>query len=245
MPDEYQPTQPDTDSESDPSQGPGQGSDPISPSDEQRPPLEVRSGVTLDADQGKQHTDEEHQTNYDDAELVSDEGSGGTPTQPSEAPQTDDDPKGSQPILGVEEVTRERDEYREQLQRWQADFDNYKKRTSKQHRELSNQGKRDLLQALLPVVDALDQALKADANDGVAYQRGVQGIHKKLLDVISKRGVTPIEAIGSNFDPTLHEAVSHESSENHRNNEVIEELRRGYMLDDVLLRASMVKVAKA
>ena len=245
MPDEYQPTQPDTGSNSDPSQDSDQGSDPVSPSSEQYPPLGEQSEATSNAEHVKQHTDRAHSTNYDDAELVSDENSGETPTQPSEAPQIDDAPEASQAIPSVEEITRERDKYREQLQRWQADFENFKKRTNKQHRELSNQGKRDLLEALLPVVDALDQALKADTNDGIAYQRGVEGIHKQLLDVMLKRGITPIAAIGSDFDPTLHEAVSHESSENHRNNEVIEELRRGYMLDDILLRASMVKVAKA
>jgi len=245
MPDEYQPTQPDTGSNSDPSQDSDQGSDPVSPSSEQYPPLGEQSEATSNAEHVKQHTDRAHSTNYDDAELVSDENSGEAPTEPSKAPQIDDAPEASQAIPSVEEITRERDKYREQLQRWQADFENFKKRTNKQHRELSNQGKRDLLEALLPVVDALDQALKADTNDGIAYQRGVEGIHKQLLDVMLKRGITPIAAIGSDFDPTLHEAVSHESSENHRNNEVIEELRRGYMLDDILLRASMVKVAKA
>ena len=63
--------------------------------------------------------------------------------------------------------------------------------------------------------------------------------------MIFKQGVAPIEAIGADFDPTQHEAVSHEPSKTHRNNEVIEELRRGYTLGDGLLRPSMVKVAKA
>ena len=62
----------------------------------------------------------------------------------------------------------------------------------------------------------MDQALKADANDGVAYRLGVEGIHKQLLDLMFKQGVSPIEAIGADFDPTIHEAVSHEPSENHR-----------------------------
>ena len=161
--------------------------------------------------------------------------------------ESEDEPHIAAPETSsdIEKTVRQRDEYQEQLQRLAAEFNNYKKRTLKKHRELSDQGKRDLLAALLPVVDAMDQALKADANDGVAYRLGVEGIHKQLLDLMFKQGVSPIEAIGADFDPTIHEAVSHEPSENHRNNEVVEELRRGYTLDNGLLRPSMVKVAKA
>ena len=78
-----------------------------------------------------------------------------------------------------------------------------------------------------------------------AYRRGVEIIHKQLMELMTKRGVSPIEALGTDFDPTLHQAVTHEPSDTHRDGEIIEELRRGYTLGDRLLRASMVKVAKA
>jgi len=78
-----------------------------------------------------------------------------------------------------------------------------------------------------------------------AYRRGVELIHKQLLDVLAKRGVRPIEALGADFDPYYHQAVSHEAAEGRREGEVIEEFRRGYMLNDRLLRPAMVKVAKA
>ncbi len=70
-------------------------------------------------------------------------------------------------------------------------------------------------------------------------------IHKQLLDVLAKRGVTPIETAGEDFDPHVHEAVAHEPSPDHREGQIIDELRRGYMMSGRLLRPSMVRVAKA
>ena len=103
----------------------------------------------------------------------------------------------------------------------------------------------DLLGDLLPVVDDLERALAADTQDADTYRRGVEIIHKQLLDVMARRGVAPIEAVGADFDPNLHQAVAHEPGDGHRDGEVVEELRRGYTLRQRLLRPSMVKVAKA
>jgi len=78
-----------------------------------------------------------------------------------------------------------------------------------------------------------------------AYRKGIELINSKLHDLLRKRNITPIDALGADFDPNLHQAVVHESSPNHREGEVIGELRRGYMMGDRLLRPAMVKVAKA
>ena len=145
----------------------------------------------------------------------------------------------------VDRLRRERDEYYERLLRTTADFDNYRKRTDRERRELSQYAAVDLLTDLLPLVDDFERALATEAQDGDAYRRGVEIIHKQLLDLMGKRGVAPIDALGTDFDPTLHQAVVHEPSAAHRDGEIIEELRRGYTLRDRLLRASMVKVAKA
>ena len=145
----------------------------------------------------------------------------------------------------IDRLRRERDEYYERLLRTTADFDNYRKRTDRGRRELAEHAAMDLLTDLLPLVDDLERAMAADAQDGEAYRRGVKIIHKQLLDLMATRGVVPIEALGADFDPNLHQAVAHEPSAAHREGEVIEELRRGYTLRDRLLRASMVKVAKA
>ena len=156
---------------------------------------------------------------------------------------TDADTEAEGPSL--DEVIRERDAHRDRLLRVSAEFDNYKKRTERERRVLIEQAAGDLLGDLLPVVDDLELALAADAQDGESYRRGVEGIRRKLLDVMDRRGVAPIEAVGADFDPTLHEAMTYEPAEGRRDGEVVEDLRRGYTLRGKLLRASMVKVAKA
>ena len=145
----------------------------------------------------------------------------------------------------LDEVIRERDAHYDRLLRVTAEYDNHRRRTERERRELTEQATGDLLGDLLPVVDDLERALAADTEDGDAYRRGVEIIHKQLLDVMARRGVAPIEAVGTDFDPTLHQAVMHEPSDGHRDGEVVEELRRGYTLRQRLLRPSMVKVAKA
>ena len=153
----------------------------------------------------------------------------------------DDDPVAAE----LEEAIRQRDAHYERLLRVTAEFDNYRKRTERERRELIEQAAGDLLGDLLPVVDDLERALAADTQDADAYRRGVEIIHKQLLDVMARRGVAPIEAVGADFDPALHQAVVHEPGDGHRDGEVVEELRRGYTLRQRLLRPSMVKVAKA
>ncbi len=145
------------------------------------------------------------------------------------------------------EVTRQRDEYYDRLLRKTAEFDNYRKRTEKERRELTEYLTADLLHELLPPVDDLERALRVEfeGEEADAYRQGVEIIHRQLLDLLRKRGVTPIEAVGTDFDPNVHQAVAHEASPEHREGEIIEEFRRGYLLGDRLLRPALVKVAKA
>lgn len=157
----------------------------------------------------------------------------------------DDGPTLDAVVRERDAVVRERDAHYDRLLRVTAEFDNYRKRTERERRELVEQAAGDLLGDLLPVVDDLERALAADTGDGDAYRRGVEIIRKQLLEVMTRRGVAPIEAVGTDFDPTLHQAVAHEPSDGHRDGEVVAELRRGYTLRQRLLRPSMVKVAKA
>ena len=165
--------------------------------------------------------------------------SAGAPSEPAPPPDH------AAPSDEVDRLQHERDEYCERLLRTRADFDNYRKRTDRERRELAEHAATAVLMDLLPLVDDLERALAARTQDGDVDRRGVEIIHKQLLDLLDKRGVAHIEALGADFDPHLHQAVAHEPSETHRDGEVIEELRRGYTLRDRLLRASMVKVAKA
>jgi len=163
----------------------------------------------------------------------------------------DQAPEESAPLRGTDgdalsDLQRERDDYYDRLLRKTAEFDNYRKRIERERQGASDAAAADLVKDLLPLVDDLERALKADAGAEGAetYKRGVELIHKRLEDILRRRGVRPIEALGADFDPNFHEAVAHEPAEGRREGEVIEDFRRGYMLGDRLLRPSMVKVAK-
>jgi molecular chaperone GrpE len=145
----------------------------------------------------------------------------------------------------VSDLQRERDDYVDRWLRKTAEFDNYRKRVERERREQADQKVTNLLLELLPIIDDFDRALTMDAGEGgAAYRKGIELIHAKLNDLLRKNGVSPIESLGLDFDPNLHQAVIHESSPEHREGEVIGELARGYTIGDRLLRPAMVKVAK-
>ena len=147
--------------------------------------------------------------------------------------------------IDTAEIQRQRDEYYDLLLRKSAEFDNYRKRIERDRQAQAESAAASLIEELLPLVDDLERALKVDPGGEVeGYRRGVELIHKQLVDVLMKRGVRPIEALGAEFDPHIHQAVLHEPAEGKADNEITEEFRRGYMLGDRLLRPSMVKVAK-
>ena len=142
-------------------------------------------------------------------------------------------------------LQKERDSFKDQFLRAVADFDNYRKRIERERRELSEYAAADVLRELLPIIDNLERALQAPAAaDADGFRRGVELIHKQMLDLLRKRGVSSIDALGADFDPNVHQAVIHEPSGEHRDGEVMEELLRGYKLGDRLRRPAMVKVAK-
>jgi molecular chaperone GrpE len=144
------------------------------------------------------------------------------------------------------DLQRERDDYKDRWLRKTAEFDNYRKRIERERREQADQALVGVLDDLLSVVDDFDRALTVDAGEGGgAYRKGVELIHGKLHDLLRRYGVKPIAALGADFDPNVHQAVVHEESPAHREGEVIGELRKGYTINDRLLRPAMVKVAKA
>jgi molecular chaperone GrpE len=163
----------------------------------------------------------------------------------TEPPQAGEDQTAAAESPETAAIRRERDDLYDRLLRKTAEFDNYRKRLERERREQADQAVVDLLQELLMVVDDFDLALRVEAGAGAkSYRKGVELIHAKLQDLLRKQGVRGIEALGADFDPNVHQAVSHEASPEHRDGEVIGELRRGYMLGDRLLRPAMVKVAK-
>jgi len=170
----------------------------------------------------------------------------------SDEPLTDgpDEPVAAPEGSELDDLRRERDDFKDRWLRKSAEFDNYRKRVERERREQADQAVVDLLQELLLVVDDFDRALTVDAGESGgegagAYRKGVELIHGKLHDLLRKQGVKAIDVLGADFDPNIHQAVMHEDSPEHREGEVIGELRKGYVLNDRLLRPAMVKVAKA
>ncbi len=190
---------------------------------------------------------------YQDPEDVE---AGADPRAGDEMAAEQADAAGETPEAPADEAVatlqRERDAMKEQLLRAVADFDNYRKRIDRERRELSEYAAADVLLDLLPIIDNFERALSASApgatadkhTDVEAFRKGVELIHKQMLDLLRKRGVTPIEALGADFDPNVHQAVIHEPSGEPREGEVMAELQHGYKLGDRLLRPAMVKVAK-
>ena len=145
----------------------------------------------------------------------------------------------------IVELRKERDGLHDRLLRQAAEFDNYRKRVDRERRDLTQMAATDFVQELLPVIDDFERALQADAPGAESYRQGLEIIHRALLDMLRRRGVTPVDAVGSQFDPQVHQAVAYEDAPDRRDGEVIEQFTRGYRLGDKLVRPAMVKVAKA
>lgn len=133
-------------------------------------------------------------------------------------------------------------EYLERLQRLMAEFDNYRKRSEKEREGLYDLGVCNTITELLPVVDNFERALKLECQDE-QFAKGISMIHKQFLGLFEKLNVTPIEAEGLPFDPERHSAVMHIDDESLGENVVAEELQKGYMHKEKVIRYSMVKVA--
>lgn len=147
-----------------------------------------------------------------------------------------------------EELAREKaraDEYFNRLLRVQADFDNYRKRTQKEKAEFWKYASEPLVSALLPVLDNFQRALETPPGDVDKLLEGVKMIYRQLKEILENEGLKAISAKGEEFDPTLHEAVMQEKTDQYPDNTVMEELRTGYFYKDKLIRPAMVKVARS
>ncbi len=138
------------------------------------------------------------------------------------------------------------DELNDRLIRQVAEFDNFRKRTDREKAQMFEQGQGSVLEKLLPIVDNFERGLAAvpeDEKDG-AFADGMNKIYKQLTKQLEDLGVTPIEAVGKEFDPNLHNAVMQVESEEYESGIVAQELQKGYKFHDTVLRHSMVGVSK-
>ena len=159
--------------------------------------------------------------------------------------ETPEDTPGGEPEEAPEQTGAAEPEEtvpKEQFLRLAAEYDNYRKRTAREKESLWADAKADTVQALLPVYDNLERALKQDTADE-AYKKGVEMIMTQLKEVFAKLGVTEIEAQGKPFDPNLHNAVMHIEDENLEENTVAQVFQAGFMLGEKVIRFAMVQVA--
>ncbi len=150
--------------------------------------------------------------------------------------------------LEVQNLKAQLEERSSQYLRITADFENFRKRTRKEQEELDERSKCNTILELLPVIDNFERArtqLKAETEEAVNIHKSYQGIYKQLVECLKRIGVVPMRAKGNEFDPMLHEAVMREPSNEFEDGIVIEELQRGYLLGERVLRHAMVKVAVA
>ena len=144
---------------------------------------------------------------------------------------------------------RQKDEQIEELtdkvKRQMAEFDNFRKRTEKEKSQMYDMGAKTIVEKILPVIDNFERGLAAVPEDNKedAFVVGMDKIYRQMLTVLEEAGVKPIEAVGAEFDPNFHNAVMHVEDETLGENVVAEELQKGYMYRDTVVRHSMVKVA--
>jgi molecular chaperone GrpE len=191
--------------------------------------IEILEVVALDEDSpGAGARKDDPEEGRDEVTLDFDDPAGGTP-----APRSDG---------GREEGPASE---HDRLLRLQADFENFKKRMEREQEANERHAAAGLVTRLLPVLDNFERALSSEVPtaEGRAFQDGVALIFRQLLDELRKQGLAAVDSIGQEFDPNVHEAVAMDRDSGLPPNTVVEELRRGYLLHQRLLRAAQVKVS--
>jgi molecular chaperone GrpE len=173
-----------------------------------------------------------------------------------ESPAPEGTPAEAEPAEEVDELTALQQELEEQkakaaeyLDGWQrarAEFANYKKRIEKEQEDMIKSANGAFIVKLLPIMDDFERAFQTLPLDlmGMTWLEGIALIQRKLQVLLEQEGVAVIESEGQMFDPTLHQAVTHEESEEHEEGQIMGEVQKGYKMGDKVLRPSLVRVAR-
>ena len=167
------------------------------------------------------------------------EGENDTEAQPADEAQENPADAMQQKI---DELTAGLKEKEERALRLQADFENFRRRTSKEKEELSAVIKQEILKDMLPLLDNFERAMAAETKDAEAFQKGVDMIYTQLQEVMKKNGLEPIETEGQKFDPNFHQAVMRVQNDDLEDDDIVQELQKGYMVEGRVIRPSMVQV---
>ena len=206
------------------------------------------AGELPEGEPGEDQAEEENAKEASEDEEVSDNEEE-EPDEEQEPDEEDEDKKSGKKLFGKKNKKDKKDEKIEELTdrltRQRAEFDNFRKRTEKEKSQMYEIGAKDIIEKMLPVVDNFERGLDAvkeeDKED--PFIQGMEMVYKQLMTVLGELGVKPIEAVGKEFDPNLHNAVMHVEDENFGENIIAEEFQKGYMYRDSVVRHSMVKVA--
>ena len=178
-----------------------------------------------------------------------DEASAADESAESEAGEEAAEESGKKKRFGRKEKKDPRDdkivELTDQVKRQMAEFDNFRKRTEKEKASMYEMGAKAVIEKILPVIDNFERGLATVPEDGAdGFADGMKMIYKQLIDELDKLGVKPIEALGQPFDPNFHNAVMQVESEEYESGVVAQELLKGYMYRDSVVRHSMVAVVQ-
>ena len=137
------------------------------------------------------------------------------------------------------------EELTDRVRRQMAEFDNFRKRTEKEKTQMFETGAKSIVEKILPVVDNFERGLAAvtEEEKGSPFVEGMEKIYKQMMTMLEEAGVKPIEAVGQEFDPNLHNAVMHIEDEEFGENIIAEEFQKGYTYRESVVRHSMVQVA--
>ncbi len=136
------------------------------------------------------------------------------------------------------------EELNDRLMRNLAEFENFRNRSEKEKAAMFDMGAKTVIEKILPVVDNLERGFDglSEEEREEPFVKGIEAVYKQLQTAMEELGVTPIEAVGQEFDPNLHNAVMHDEDDSDESNKIIEEFQKGYMYKDAVVRHSMVKV---
>jgi len=153
--------------------------------------------------------------------------------------------RGSKQLLAeVEEAKALAESNKDKYTRLLAEFDNMRSRNEKENAEMHDVGAKDTLKKLLPVVDNFERALESVTEDEKnGFEQGIEMIYKQLMETLEQMGARPMNCVGQEFDPTYHNAAIHVEDDSYEENVIVEEMQKGYMFKDSVLRHAVVKVA--
>lgn len=185
---------------------------------------------------------EAEETAADEAPETSEAADAAAPEADAEAETTASEEDAAALKAQVESLKAALEEKDNRVKRLQADFENFRRRTSKEREELANVVTQDLLKSMLPILDNFDRAMAAEQKDNESFQKGVEMIYTQLHETLKNAGLELIDTAGQKFDPNFHQAVMRVENPELEDDTIAQELQKGYIVKGRVIRPSMVQV---